>query len=85
MNVTSILIAFVVGAIAGLLADSVVKGIEFGMLGKIVVGILGGFIGSWLFGLLNIGLSPALGIVAQVIVAFVGALVLLTILKGLRG
>ena len=72
----------IVGAIAGLLADWVIKGIHVGLIGKILVGIAGGFLGGWIFSLLN--LSIGTGLVAQIIPAFVGAVIVLIILRAIR-
>jgi uncharacterized membrane protein YeaQ/YmgE (transglycosylase-associated protein family) len=82
MDLQSILIMIGVGAVAGLLADWLIKGIRVGLLGAIIIGVLGGFLGGWLFGLLNI--SPGAGILGQIISAFVGAVILLLVLKMLR-
>ena len=72
----------IVGAIAGLLADWVIKGIHMGLLGKIPVGIAGGFLGGWLFQLLNVSIGS--GLIGQIIPAFVGAVIVLLILRALR-
>ena len=77
------LITFViVGLIAGWLAGVVVKGGGFGFFGDIGVGIVGAFLGSWLFD--RLGLS-AYGFTGVVIMAFVGAVVLLLIVGLFRG
>lgn len=73
----------VVGLIAGLLAGAVVGGIGYGLLGDIVVGIVGAVIGGWLFATLGVGL-PFSGIPAAIAVAFVGAVVLLLLIRALR-
>lgn len=83
MDVTSLLVWIIVGAVAGLLADAVVKGIGVGLIGAILVGIVGGLLGGWLFAALGIGLG--LGILGDIIVAFVGAVILLLILRAIRG
>ncbi len=83
MSLTALLIWIVVGAIAGLLAESVVHGIGYGLIGAILVGIVGGLLGGWLFSLL--GISIGLGILGDIIVSFIGAVVLLLILRALRG
>lgn len=57
----------------------VAGGIGYGLLGDIVVGIVGAFVGSWIFGLLGIA-SPFPGLAGTIFVAFVGAVVLLFIL-----
>jgi uncharacterized membrane protein YeaQ/YmgE (transglycosylase-associated protein family) len=83
MTIETILIWLVVGAIAGWLAGLVVKGGGFGLIGDIIVGILGAFVGGWLFGTLGIGL-PGPPIVATIISATVGAIVMLLIVKVLK-
>lgn len=83
MDATSLLVWIVVGAIAGLLADSVVKGIGVGLIGAILVGIIGALIGGWLFAALGVGVG--LGILGEIIVAFVGAVILLLIIRAVRG
>ena len=76
------LILLVVGLIAGLLASRVV-GVGGGLLLDVVVGVVGAFLGRWLFGLFNINLGP--GVIPLIIMAFVGAAILLLIARGLGG
>ena len=76
------LILLVVGLIAGFLASRYF-GSRHGLVLYIVVGVIGAFLGSWLFGLFNINLGP--GVIPMVIVAFVGAILLLAVLHGLTG
>jgi uncharacterized membrane protein YeaQ/YmgE (transglycosylase-associated protein family) len=76
------LVLLVVGLIAGFLASWFV-GRGGGLLMDLVVGVIGAFLGRWLFGLLNINLGP--GVLPLVIVAFVGAVILLLILRGISG
>ncbi len=83
MSVTALVIWIIVGAIAGLLAESVVRGFGYGLVGAIIIGILGGLIGGWLFSLLGIGIG--LGIIGDIIVAFIGAVILLLIVRAVRG
>ena len=73
----------VVGLIAGLLASGIVGGIGQGLIGDIVVGVVGAFIGGWIFGKLQISL-PIGGLPGTILVAFVGAVVLLVIFRLLR-
>lgn len=40
-----------IGAAAGWLAGQLTKGRGFGIIGNILVGIVGGVIGGWVFGL----------------------------------
>ncbi len=64
----------VVGLIAGWLAGVVMKGGGYGVLVDIILGILGGFVGGWVFGML--GIWPGGGMIGSIIVAFVGAIIL---------
>jgi uncharacterized membrane protein YeaQ/YmgE (transglycosylase-associated protein family) len=82
MTIEQIVIWIIVGGIAGLLADALIKGIRVGLVGAILIGILGAFIGGWLFGVLNITIGS--GFISDVITAFVGAVLLLLLLKVLR-
>jgi uncharacterized membrane protein YeaQ/YmgE (transglycosylase-associated protein family) len=82
MDWNSILTWILVGALAGFLADLFIKGIKVGLLGWIIVGILGGFLGGWLFSLLNI--TPDWGIWGRILSSFVGAVILLLILRAIR-
>ena len=78
MDLTSIVVFLIIGAIAGWLAGMVMKGGGFGLLGDIVVGIIGAFVGGWLFGVLGIFAG---GFIGAVITAFVGACVLLFVVR----
>ncbi len=83
MGVESLLIFLLIGAIAGWLAGIVVRGGGFGLIGDIVVGVIGSFIGGWLFGLLHIAACGS-GFLGSVVGAFVGAVALLLILRLVR-
>ena len=82
MTLDQLVLWIIVGGIAGLLADAVVKGVKVGLAGAIAVGILGAFIGGWLFGVL--GVNVGTGLVAEIIKALIGAALLLLILRGTR-
>jgi uncharacterized membrane protein YeaQ/YmgE (transglycosylase-associated protein family) len=77
------LVVIFVGLIAGFLASRVVMGKGRGWFLDIVIGILGAFIGRWLAGLLNI--SIGFGIIGDIVIAFVGAVILLLIWRMLFG
>ena len=79
MDVQSIIIWLIVGAIAGWLAGMVVKGGGFGLIGDIIVGIVGAVIAGWL--LPRLGIVIGGGIIAAIIDAFIGAVILLLIVK----
>jgi uncharacterized membrane protein YeaQ/YmgE (transglycosylase-associated protein family) len=71
----------VVGLIAGFLAGKVMKGGGFGVVMDIVVGIAGAILGGWLFGLIGI---QAGGLIGSIVVAFVGAVILIWIVRQLK-
>ena len=73
----------IVGLIAGLLASYAIGGIGYGLLGDIVVGVVGAVLGSWLFRELGIA-PPFAGLPGVTFIAFIGALVLLLLLKAVR-
>ena len=72
----------IIGAIAGWLAGTFVKGGGFGLIGDIIVGIIGAFIGGWLAGLLHFHIGS--GWISEILVAAGGAAVLLIILRLVR-
>jgi uncharacterized membrane protein YeaQ/YmgE (transglycosylase-associated protein family) len=75
----------VVGIIAGFLAKLVVKGEgPGGILGDMIIGIIGAVLGGWLFNMF--GHAGATGInIPSIIVAFIGAIILLLILRLIGG
>jgi uncharacterized membrane protein YeaQ/YmgE (transglycosylase-associated protein family) len=82
MGVESIIIWLIVGAIAGWLAGTVVRGGGFGLIGDIVVGIIGAVIAGWL--LPRLGIFIGGGFIAAIIDAFIGAVILLLIVRLVR-
>ena len=68
-----------IGLIAGALAGRVVSGHGYGMLGDVVVGILGAFLGGWMFATF-MGVAGS-GFLVSLFVAFVGAVVLLWMVR----
>ncbi len=67
-----------IGAISGWLAGQLWKGSGFGLIGNIVVGIIGSFIGGWLAGKLGIGGG---GLLWQILISAGGAWVLLFVIS----
>ena len=82
MTLETFLLWVAVGAIAGFLASLVVGG-GFGLLGDIVHGVVGAFVGGWLFRVLGWH-APFAGLAGSVAVAFVGAVVLLLLFRAAR-
>lgn len=77
----SIITWLIVGLIAGWAAGKIVRGTGFGMIGDIVVGIIGAFIGGWIFS----GLGANYGIIGSIIVAAIGAIILVLIIGLIAG
>jgi uncharacterized membrane protein YeaQ/YmgE (transglycosylase-associated protein family) len=82
MDSHSLIAWLIIGAIAGWLAGTFVRGGGFGLLGDIVVGIIGAFIGGWLAGVLHIHVGS--GWVSTILTAAAGAIVLLVVLRAVR-
>lgn len=80
----SILIILLVGLIAGWLAGQIVQGTGFGLVGDILIGIVGAFLASWLFPRLGIHIATT-GLIREIIYATLGAIILLLILRLVRG
>lgn len=79
MGLETILLWAVIGLVAGWLASVLVGG-GYGLVGDIVVGLVGSFLGSYLFQALRIS-TPFGGMAGTIFVAFVGAVVLLLLLR----
>jgi uncharacterized membrane protein YeaQ/YmgE (transglycosylase-associated protein family) len=60
----------------------VMKGSGYGALVDIILGMFGGIVGGWVFGML--GIWPGGGIIGSIIVAFIGAVILVWITRLLR-
>jgi uncharacterized membrane protein YeaQ/YmgE (transglycosylase-associated protein family) len=84
MTLTAIVTWIIVGGIAGFLAERLIGGIRTGCIGTVIVGIIGALVGGWLFGQLKITIGAA-GLLNDVITAFAGAVVLLLLIKIIRG
>jgi len=78
-----LLVILVVGIVAGWLAGRVMAGGGFGLIGDLIVGLLGAFIGDWL--LPQLGIHLGTGIVELIVNAFVGAVILLFVLRLVGG
>lgn len=77
----SIIFWIIIGGLAGWIAEKVTKS-DHGLLTNIIVGIVGAFIGGWVFGIL--GLTIADGFIGSLVTAVIGALILLFALKFIR-
>jgi uncharacterized membrane protein YeaQ/YmgE (transglycosylase-associated protein family) len=80
----NILMWIVVGLVAGLLASLAVGGTGYGLIGDIVIGIVGAFVGGLLFREMGWH-APFGGLAGVITVAFIGAVILLLVLRLIRG
>lgn len=72
----------IVGLVAGVLASLIVGGV--GLIGDIIVGIVGAFVGGWIFRQLGVS-TPFEGLAGVIFTAFIGAVVLLFLLHIIAG
>ena len=79
----SLLVIILVGIVAGWLAGRVMEGGGFGLIGDLLVGLVGAFIGDWL--LPRLGIHLGVGIVSEIIYSAIGAIILLLIVRLIRG
>lgn len=91
MTLDHLLLIILVGLVAGFLATHLVTGHGYGLIGDIVVGIIGALLGFLLLGaflavhvLAPLGI-PGDSIVGQIIIAFIGAAILLAVLRLVSG
>lgn len=85
MDLMSIVVWIIVGALAGWVASMIMKtDAQMGALANIIVGIIGAFIGGWVVSLF--GAAPAAGElnIPSILTAILGAVILLFVLKMMR-
>ncbi len=74
----------IVGLIAGWLAGLIMKGGGYGLIGDLILGLIGALLGGWLFSLIMPSAEPT-GLIGSIIVATIGAVVLVAIVRLIRG
>ncbi len=76
----------IVGIIAGWLAGQVMKGRGYGIVGDMILGIIGALVGGFLAGALFGIPNPINGVNATtIIIAFIGAVIVVAIVRALPG
>jgi uncharacterized membrane protein YeaQ/YmgE (transglycosylase-associated protein family) len=81
MNLTGLLVALLIGAVAGFLSGQIVKGHGFGLIGNMVVGVVGAALFGSLFGGFNLLPSALLN---QIAGATLGAVILLFLIRFIK-
>jgi uncharacterized membrane protein YeaQ/YmgE (transglycosylase-associated protein family) len=71
----------VIGIIAGWLTGKLMRGVGYGILMDLILGLIGAVIGGWVFGLLGI---PSYGFLGSLATATVGAVLLVAIVRLFR-
>ncbi len=82
MTLETFLLWVVIGAVAGFLANAVVKS-SYGLGADVIIGVVGAFIGGWLFQSMHWH-APLAGVAGTVVIAFIGAIILLVALRMVR-
>jgi uncharacterized membrane protein YeaQ/YmgE (transglycosylase-associated protein family) len=85
MSTEAIIILLVCGAVAGWLAGMVFQGGGLGLIGNIVVGIIGSFVGYWLLGKLGVHINVSPYWLSWILTSAIGAIVLLAVINLIFG
>lgn len=78
MGTERLILFLVIGVLAGFLAGKIMKGGGYGLVGDLIVGVIGSFIGVWVFGLFGIEEGGILGLL---VASVIGALLLLYVIR----
>ena len=84
MDVQSLIIFLVIGAVAGWLAGLIMKGRGFGLLGNIIVGIIGAVVAGWLLPRIGVHIAVGNAILSAIVYAAIGGVVVLVVLSLVR-
>jgi uncharacterized membrane protein YeaQ/YmgE (transglycosylase-associated protein family) len=79
VTLENVVVFIVVGLIAGFLASRIVLGKGRGWFLDIIIGVLGALLGGWLAAQLHVSINIGPSIVNQIIIAFIGAVILLLV------
>jgi uncharacterized membrane protein YeaQ/YmgE (transglycosylase-associated protein family) len=80
----SILMVIVIGGVAGWLAGLILRGTGYGIIGDIIVGLIGAFVGNWLVRAFHFSVNLGNPLVDRIVVSVVGAVLLMLIIGLLR-
>ncbi len=81
MPIDAFLTVLLVGLIAGWLSGLILKGRGFSLLGNVIVGVIGAFLGGFILRLLGVGIT---GFIGQIIVATLGSLLFVWLLRFIK-
>ena len=80
----SLIVVILIGLVAGWLAAKIVQGTGLGIIGDIIVGIIGAYIGRWLLVTYFHVHVPGGPVTRDIITATIGAIVLLLLIRLIR-
>ena len=78
-----VIVTLIIGAVAGWLGSTVYKGSGLGLIGNIIVGIAGSFVGYWLLG--KFGVTLGGGWIGAILTGAIGAIIILILLNLIFG
>jgi uncharacterized membrane protein YeaQ/YmgE (transglycosylase-associated protein family) len=84
MSNESILMIVVIGGIAGWLAGLILRGTGYGILGDIIVGLIGAFVGNWLVRAFHVSVNLGSPLADRIVVSVLGATLLMLVIGVLR-
>jgi uncharacterized membrane protein YeaQ/YmgE (transglycosylase-associated protein family) len=84
MGSESLLMILVIGGVSGWLAGLLLRGSGYGVIGDIVVGLIGAFVGSWLVHALHISVNLGNAIANRIVISVAGAAILMLVVALLR-
>lgn len=73
--------SLLIGGVAGWLASQIMKSAGNGVFVNILLGLIGGLVGGWVFGMLGLA---AYGLIGRLVVATVGAIILIVLARAIR-
>ena len=84
MSNESILVLVVIGIFAGWLAGLILRGTGYGIIGDIIVGLIGAFVGNWLVHAFHVSVNLGNPVADRVVVSVLGAVFLMLVIGMLR-
>ena len=84
MSNESILMIIVIGGVAGWLAGLIVRGSGYGIIGDIIVGLIGAFVGNWIVRAFHLSINFGSSFADRIIISVVGAVLLMLVVGLLR-
>ena len=84
MNNESILMVLVIGGVAGWIAGLIVRSSGYGIIGDIIVGLIGAFVGNWIVRAFHLALNFGSPLADRIIISAAGAVLLMVVVGLLR-